>query len=63
MEVKMTPMSNLRCCYNCIYWHKRKNYDCQHNGPYGGDGMECIFKRKQSLKEIYGNKRSVEIKS
>ena len=58
----MLPTSDIKCCYNCKYWHKRKNYACQHNGPYGGGTIgteECIFKKKEN----YGNKRSTKTKS
>lgn len=32
----------VRCCFTCKSWHRRKNYACQHNGPWGGgtDGVE-----------------------
>ena len=53
----MEPSPELICCYNCKYWHKRKNYACQHNGPYGGGNIgaeECIFKKK----ERYERKRN-----
>lgn len=36
-----------RRCGTCKNWHKRNNYACKFNGPYGGgtDGVEgCKWK-------------------
>lgn len=38
-----------RRCGTCKNWHKRDNYACKFNGPYGGgtDGVEgCKWKPK-----------------
>ena len=37
-----TPPEDMRMCGTCASWHKRDNYACQFNGPYGGgvDGVE-----------------------
>jgi hypothetical protein len=44
--------SVVRCCFTCKSWHRRKNYACQHNGPWGGgtDGIEgCKFKHNGKI--------------
>lgn len=42
----------VRCCFTCTSWHRRKNYACKYNGPWGGgtDGVEgCLWKHNGKI--------------
>lgn len=48
-DKKITPDADVRCCYNCKHWHRRKYIHCQHSGPWGGDivgDKRCTFEQK-----------------
>jgi hypothetical protein len=50
--INMQQPETLVCCKDCKHWHKRNNYGCQHNGPYGGgsENEGCAYKPIQEKK-------------
>lgn len=47
------PPHDVRCCANCVYWHKKEYIHCQCSGPWGGDiygDKNCTFiKRNRKI--------------
>lgn len=46
---QIKPNKDIRCCYNCVSWRRRKYTHCQHSGPFGGDisnDSNCKFKSR-----------------
>ena len=44
------PPPDVRCCFNCTKWHKKRYIHCQCSGPWGGDifgDKNCVFRAKK----------------